>query len=115
MELLRDAGLGPIGVTITAGVTYTRAGRDDLRVPKRDLAGLVQLGLQTEMLKIAADMPLTPTLAREMAAFKGRVNIAASDSFEAWREGEHDDLVLAAALAVWGAEHHQKRPQLMFG
>ena len=111
LELLRDAGLGPIGVTIT----YTRAGRDDLRVPKRDLAGLVQLGLQTEMLKIAADMPLTPTLAREMAAFKVRVNLAAPDSFESWREGEHDDLVLAAALAVWGAEHHQRRPQLMFG
>ncbi len=115
LELLRDAELRSIGVTVTGGVTQAHAGRDDLRVPKRDLAGLVQVGLQSESLKIAADMPLTPTLAKELAAFKVKVNLTAPDSFEAWREGEHDDLVLASALAVWGTEHHYGRPRLMFG
>ena len=115
LELLRDAELSPIGVTITGGVSQAHAGRDDLRVPKRDLAGLVQVGLQSESLKIAADMPLTPTLAKELAAFKVKVNLAAPDSFESWREGEHDDLVLAAALAVWGTEHHCRRPRFVFG
>jgi hypothetical protein len=32
------------------------------------------------------------------------VNIStAHDSYEAWREGDHDDLVLATALACWRA------------
>jgi hypothetical protein len=34
-----------------------------------------------------------------------RVKITASgnEQYGAWREGEHDDLVLAVALACWGA------------
>ncbi len=30
----------------------------------------------------------------------------AHDSYEAWREGVHDDLVLSVALACWTAEQH---------
>lgn len=33
-----------------------------------------------------------------------KVNVSTGhDSYEAWREGDHDDLVLAAALAAWKA------------
>ena len=27
----------------------------------------------------------------------------AHDSYEAWREGDHDDLVLSVGMAVWAA------------
>ena len=40
--------------------------------------------------------------------------ITAHDSYGAWREGQHDDLVLAVALAVWFAEHGGGRPNLRF-
>jgi hypothetical protein len=41
--------------------------------------------------------------------FKLKINITTGhDSYEAWREGEHDDLVLAAALAVWAADKRTK-------
>ena len=87
----------------------------DDRVPRRDLAGPVQVGLQSESLKIAAEMPLILTLTKEMTACKGRVNLASSDTFGSWREGEHGDLVLAAALAVRRKEHHYSRPPRIFG
>jgi hypothetical protein len=38
--------------------------------------------------------------------------LTAHDSYGAWREGQHDDLVLAVALAVWFAEHGGGRPNL---
>ena len=34
-----------------------------------------------------------------------KVTPAANEVFGAWREGQHDDLVLAVAIAVWQAEH----------
>ena len=38
-----------------------------------------------------------------------KINVATGhDSYEAWREGDHDDLVLSLALAVW----YGQRPQI---
>ena len=46
----------------------------------------------------------------ELYNFKLKVNVATTNiSYEAWREGEHDDLVLAAALAVWAADRRRNR------
>jgi hypothetical protein len=33
-----------------------------------------------------------------------RIAAAANETFGVWREGQHDDLVLAVALACWWAE-----------
>jgi hypothetical protein len=55
-------------------------------------------------------MRLVPELVRELENFKVKVNIhTAHDSYETWRESDHDDLVLALALAFWWAE---QRPAL---
>jgi hypothetical protein len=35
--------------------------------------------------------------------------VAAHDTCCAWREGAHDDLVLACAVACWYAEHEPPR------
>ena len=49
-------------------------------------------------------------LKEELLNFKMKINVATGhDSYEAWREGEHDDLVLAAALAVWAADRKRGR------
>jgi hypothetical protein len=41
------------------------------------------------------------------------VNIATgNDSYEAWREGIHDDLVLSVALACWFAEQFKPTPAI---
>ena len=94
-------------ITITGGDQVTRDGRDT-RVPKRDLVGVVQALLQTGRLKIAPDLPLTSVLTAELLNFRATISAAGHDSYGAgqdWREGNHDDLVLALALAVWDAQH----------
>ena len=47
---------------------------------------------------------MAETLKQELLNFRVKVNVStAHDSYEAWREGDHDDLVLATGLALWGA------------
>ena len=44
---------------------------------------------------------------QELLNFKIKVNIATgNDSYEAWRENIHDDLVLCVALACWFGEQY---------
>lgn len=103
-DLFVVAGLDPIGITITAGRTVGGEGRD-LTVPKVDLVSTLIVGMQGGRLKIAPSLDLAPTLARELENFKLKINPQTMhESFASWREAEHDDLVLAAALAVWTAE-----------
>ena len=71
------------------------------RVPKRDLVGVVQVLLQTARLKFAAELPETATLVRKLQNFQVKITEAAHGTYGAWREGAHDDLVLALALAAW--------------
>ncbi|MEJ7862363.1 MAG: hypothetical protein WKF90_12100 [Pyrinomonadaceae bacterium] len=73
------------------------------RVPKRDLVSVVQVGLQNRTLKIASGLDLAETLSRELQNFSVKITDAANDVYGAWREGTHDDLVLALALAAWKA------------
>ena len=106
-DLLRRERLpgGLVEVTITGGDAATRDGMA-WRVPKRDLVSTVQVLLQGQRLAIASALPDAATLTRELLAFQVQINPAtAHDSYGAWREGAHDDLVLAAALAVWYGEH----------
>ena len=110
VDTMRAKGLRPVGVTITGGLNVNHKAADDIRIPKSNLASLMQVVLQTERLKIAQEIALTPVLERELQAFKVKISAAGNEGFETWRESDHDDLVLAAAIAVWGAEH---RPQPM--
>ncbi|MBA3951633.1 MAG: hypothetical protein H0X57_07115 [Rubrobacter sp.] len=69
--------------------------------------------MQNERLKIAEALELKETLVRELLAFRVKINIAtAHDSYEAWREGDHDDLVLSVALACWAGERFLRKPKL---
>ena len=40
----------------------------------------------------------------ELQNFKVKFTRAGNDTYEAWRESDHDDLVLAAAMAAWFGE-----------
>ena len=92
------------GVLITGGDAENR-GEDGLyRVPKRNLVSGLQILLQSGRLKIAGGLELAEVFKQELLNFRVKINLKTShDSYEAWREGDHDDLVLAAALAAWGA------------
>jgi len=72
-------------------------------IPKRDLIVGLQVLLQQGCLQIAGGLRYGPALAAEMAAMEVKVSSAGREQFGAWREGTHDDLVFAVALACWGA------------
>jgi hypothetical protein len=95
-----NAKLVPIQIVAGANVSKENG---MTRVPKRDLVSVVQVGLQNRTLKIASGLHLAETLSRELQNFTVKITDAANDVYGAWREGTHDDLVLAVALAVWKA------------
>lgn len=96
-------------VMITGGDKESR--EDDIyRVPKRDLVGVTQVALQTGKLKVAASLSEAATLTTELQNFQVKITDAANDVYGAWRDGAHDDLVLAVALALWAG----RRPVYAF-
>ena len=113
VDLLRQAGLRLAAVTITGGDKATRDG-SRYSVPKRDLVHTLLVLYQTERLKVAADLTEGPTLIRELLAFKVKSDpVTAHDSYAAWREGAHDDLVLAVAMGAWFGEYALRRVRLL--
>ena len=110
VDMFKRAHLRPIAVTITAGNKVTRDGME-YGVPKRDLIGVLEVAMQTGRFKVARELPESKALMDELLSFKRKVTLTGRDTYEAWREGQHDDLVLAAALACWHAERHV-RPRI---
>jgi len=109
-EQFAQAGLAPWGITITGGNEMRREGRN-LHVPKNDLVSALLTIYQQERLQIAEGLADVPALIHELVNFRPKVNIATGhESFEAWRESDHDDLVLAAAMGVWFLETQLGRP-----
>jgi len=110
VDLFRQAELNATlyPVHITGGSTINHD-RGVEFVPKRDLVSIVQVALQTEKLKIASALPEARTLVRELQDFQVKITEAANDTYGAWREGTHDDLVLAVALGLYvGKKHGQQ-------
>lgn len=104
-DMLHKAGLDPVAVYIHGGDKVTERDGGGFNVPKRDLAGVLQMLLQTKRFHIRQSMPLADVFMREMLNFKVKVNISTGhDSYEALREGDHDDLVLCVAIPCWYAE-----------
>ncbi len=104
VDLLRKLRLGGKidPVTVTGGTTE---GCTDgyYQVPRCDLITRLQILLQRGALQIAAGMECGPALVKEMGDMRVRVTCGGHETFEAWREGTHDDLVFAVALACWWA------------
>jgi hypothetical protein len=100
--------LNIVPVTITAGHGATPAPPEygyGWHVPKKLLVSTVQLLFQSHRLTIAARIPEAAVLVKELQNFRVKVTTAANATFEAWREGDHDDLVLAVAMACWVGEN----------
>ncbi len=121
LDMFLEAALGlPVtGVTITSGQAIS-TNDDGFGVPKRVLASTLQVLLQSNRLRFAQQLPLTPTLAAELENFRVKINAGGHDSYGAgddWRENNHDDLVLACALACWLGERVEDDHQsvLAFG
>lgn len=70
------------------------------RIPKRDLVSTIQVALQNRRFEVAGALEHAPTLVSELNHFRAKITDS-DDQYGAWREGKHDDLVFATALALW--------------
>ncbi len=115
IEMLRAAGLDCIGVTIHGGDAVGK-GRNEYRVPKRELVGTLQVLFQNKRLMIAAGLSLAETLVEELDNFRATIKLTTGhDTYGAgddWRDSAHDDLVLAVAMAAWYGERDVNAPTL---
>lgn len=95
-----------LGINITSGLTPepTAVGWS---VPKVELVSNVQAMLHAGHLKIARELPEAGALLRELQDFRVNFTTAGNATFGA-REGMHDDLVLALAIAVFAVNHSKE-------
>ncbi len=106
VDMFTGTGVRPIALTITGGDEVIRDGNYHVKVPKRDLVSTLDVLFQSERLRIAEDLEAAPIFVNELLNFRRKVDLkTAHDSYEAWRESIHDDLVLAVAMACWYGEH----------
>jgi hypothetical protein len=103
LDSFTHARIGAVAITLHGGSSVNRdPQRVGYRVPKRDLITVTQVLLQNGQLKVAAGLPEAETLKKELLNFRVKIDPRTShDSYEHWREGDHDDLVLAVSMACW--------------
>jgi len=96
-----QANIRPITITAGSAVTVVDNGWN---VAKKELVSVLQTLLQSRRIKIASSLPQSQVLVKELGVFKVKITLAGNESFEAWRSRDHDDLVLAVAMAAWVGE-----------
>jgi hypothetical protein len=106
-DIFDGAGLKPLRIAITAGNEATQSGMRRYSVPKQELVSTLDAMLNTGELRFAKELREAPTLQDELKDFRRHVSEAGRYSFSA-RDGKHDDLVLAVAIALWRAVKRKK-------
>ena len=111
-DILKERGLKFTGIVIHGGET-THNTDGSYHVPKKDLVAALEVPFDKGTLKIAGGLELWPALREELQSFRRKQNPkTAHFSFEHWRDSDHDDLVLALAMACWGATSRRPRRTL---
>ncbi len=98
LDQMHEAGLEPVPVTITGG-RFTSYDGSRWRVPKKALLRPLVASTEEGRLKVAKSLPEADALQVELQAFQRRITERGHDAFQG--VGEHDDLVIAVALACW--------------
>jgi hypothetical protein len=72
-------------------------------VPKKDLVFPAVAAFQQGKIRIAKGIKDRDALVHELKNYSRTTNIATGNmAFEPWRESDHDDLLFAVCLALWG-------------
>ena len=112
VDLLRasvDSRVALVPVIFTAGDT-ARYDNGAYRVPKKDLVHGLMLLFEEGSLRLLDDHPESRALIHELTNMRVKISGESHAAYEAWRQGQHDDLVFALALACWRARVMPKRP-----
>jgi hypothetical protein len=114
VDLLQRAqlGCGIEAVILTGGERESSA--EGVRcVPKQDLLGGLRVMLEKRELGLPVKYGPSRLLVKEMVEMETWMGDRGGRSFGARREGAHDDLVMASALACWRAR--RRDPPGMWG
>jgi hypothetical protein len=91
-------------ITITGGTTVGKTGYD-LTVPKRDLITKTAILFQQQRIRIAAGLSDTAQLVDELHSYRIKTSDTGHHTYAPAHSSDHDDLLLALALALWIGEH----------
>lgn len=99
----RIRGARHIGITITGGANATF--HKGWHIPKRHLITNLQMLLQSGTLRISDRIPKLDldAMLDELKLYKVKIEANAHETYGPWREGLHDDLVLALAIGSYAA------------
>jgi len=108
VEMVARAEIGCrlVPVTITSGGEVTESD-GWWNVPKRELVVNLQVMLEQRKLRVAGGMAEAATLVREMREMRVKITASGREQYAARGKGEHDDLVMAVALAAWWLERRR--------
>ncbi|MDE2099672.1 MAG: zinc finger-like domain-containing protein [Patescibacteria group bacterium] len=110
-KLLLQTNVAAIHITNGTGWRYEKE-TDTWYVSKRELISVLVVLMEDPVGRFIIDprLPHANLLASELTMFRVKKNErTGNDTLEAWREREHDDLVLAAALMLWYGERASRK------
>jgi hypothetical protein len=108
IDMLRRAQLdAPILPIILTGA-QSSAKPGSRSVPKTDLIAALSYRLHTGTLRIPNDLPNRDLLYHELLHFRAKLSPGGSTRLEAQRSDDHDDLLIALALACWHTRPRQQ-------
>jgi hypothetical protein len=82
-------------------------------VPKKDLIFPAVAAFQQGKIRIAKSIKGRDALVNELKNYRRTTNIATGNmAFEPWRESDHDDLLFALCLALWGWQTRRGQTRL---
>jgi len=82
---------------------------DEHAAREQDLITGLRVLLENAELEFASGLEYGRELLTEMMEMRVKISAAGNELMEAWREGTHDDLVFAVALACWAAKKRYPR------
>ena len=103
VDMIRQAERAPRSGRFSLRGEPDNRRRGRWHVPKKELVVRCRFCSKPGRLKIAM-LPERDLLLKELASFRVKITTAGNETFEAWRDRDHDDLVLAVALACWLGE-----------
>jgi len=101
-DMLTAAEVKTIGIQYTGGETVSRVG-DNYHVTKSFIVGKFLAAWDEGRVLMPASASFLDMFQNELRAFRGEMSAQGRARFEA-EQGEHDDLVMCVAQAVWWGE-----------
>lgn len=103
VDVMRDRDMNPTPITITGGHQVHQQKDGGFHVPKKSLITSLLVLFQSGQLKIAQGLSEAPQAVAELENFRVKQKPSGHEELSAWREGDHDDIVLSMALGTWFA------------